>query len=60
MNDFLFYKHTTTEGNSGGPLIMVESNNEYKLIGIHKGATPSKNYGIIVHRDEPTTKEILN
>lgn len=45
---FLFYKHKTNDGNSGGPLLLKCNSKRYEIIGLHKGACGDKNFGLLL------------
>jgi tetratricopeptide (TPR) repeat protein len=38
---FLYYKHTTKKGNSGGPVLIKTASSEFKVVGVHKGSYKS-------------------
>ena len=45
----LYYKHTTSPGNSGGPLLLKNNNDDYKIVGIHKGSKGNHNFGLLLN-----------
>ena len=46
--DFLYYKHTTDPGNSGGPVLLKKEKNQYVVVGIHKGTSAQHNYCLLL------------
>ena len=47
---FLYYKNTTKNGNSGGPVLIKTSPKEYRVVGVHKGWKYGRNRCIMVKR----------
>ena len=45
----LYYKHTTSPGNSGGPVLLKNNNDDYKIVGIHKGSKGNHNFGLLLN-----------
>ncbi len=46
--NFLYYKHTTDPGNSGGPVLLKKENKKYVVVGIHKGTSAQHNYCLLL------------
>jgi V8-like Glu-specific endopeptidase len=47
----LFYKHSTTQGTSGSPLLLLDENatpKKYSVIGVHVGVVGIKNVGVLL------------
>jgi hypothetical protein len=45
---FLYYKHTTKKGNSGGPVFIKTASAEFKVVGVHKGWKYERNRCIMI------------
>jgi V8-like Glu-specific endopeptidase len=47
----LFYKHSTTTGNGGSPLLLLDEKatpKKYSVIGVHVGVVGTKNVGVLL------------
>ena len=45
---FLYYKHTTKQGNSGGPVLIKTASSEFKVVGVHKGWRYGRNRCVMI------------